>query len=393
MKLRFPQHAVTLRAAFEQLQRIESGVSWMQLIGLLISIFLLSGCGREDIRVYRVAKENKENAPQAAQPNDSRQLPPGHPEVNREFPKLTWKLPSGWEEFPPEEMRAASFRAKGQNGRVADVSVVPLPGKAGGFLMNVNRWRNQVGLEPVTDDKLAGLVQPVDVGSQKGELYEFVGTAPQDDSKTNILAAILNRDGLTWFFKMTGHYAVVNEQKPAFLEFLKSIKFETPEVTQSPSPPETGSTQKSSSPTSSNEGKPRWNIPTGWREVPPASQFLVAKFLISGENKGQASVNISITGGSLEDNVNRWRTQQLSLGPLSKAEIEKQLQTLEVPGGKAMLIDMRGTDSRSQQKARLVGAIVTRSEGNWYYKLMGDEQIVDHEKNAFVEFVKTATYP
>jgi len=283
---------------------------------------------------------------------------------------------------------------KGQNGQIADVSVVPLGGRAGGLLMNVNRWRGQVGQGPVTEEQVTSLAQPVEVAGQKAQLYEQIGTAPEAGLKTNILAAILNRDGVSWFFKMMGHSALVNEQKPIFIEFLKSVRFERPGPQEQASRPTENSGSVSSEPipsAASTEQKPKWKVPPGWQEAPP-SQFLVAKFLISGENKSQAAVNVSITGGSLADNINRWRGQ-LSLEPLSSAEIEKQLQTLEVPGGKAMLIDMHGTDSRTQRKARLVGAVVPQSSGTWFYKLMGDEPLVEREKNAFIEFVKTATYP
>ena len=68
------------------------------------------------------------------------------------------------------------------------------------------------------------------------------------------------------------------------------------------------------------------------------------------------------------------------------------MQPLELPGGKAMLIDMSGTDALTSQKARLVGVIVPQAERTWYYKLMGNEELVAREKDAFVKFVKSATY-
>src|SRR4051812_23526624 len=100
-----------------------------------LSGLLLSGCGQNDIQVYRVAKETA-------------------PAVHNA---------SGWEEAPLGEMRVASFRVKGQGGQTADVSVIPLPGMAGHDLDNVNRWRGQVSLPPVSESELAGLGQPVEL--------------------------------------------------------------------------------------------------------------------------------------------------------------------------------------------------------------------------------------
>ena len=55
------------------------------------------------------------------------------------------------------EMRAASFRVAGKDGKQADVSVIPLPDPAGSDLDNVNRWRGQVGLPGVSEEELAKL--------------------------------------------------------------------------------------------------------------------------------------------------------------------------------------------------------------------------------------------
>jgi hypothetical protein len=58
-----------------------------------------------------------------------------------------------------------------------------------------------------------------------------------------------------------------------------------------------------------------------------------------------------------------------------------------------MFVDMTGTDARTGQKARLIGAIVPQANQTWFYKLMGSEQIVAREKDAFSKFVQTAKYP
>src|SRR5690349_18082780 len=56
------------------------------------------GCQREEIRAYRVPKEQKAPVEMAAA--DPHEHGPGH---------LTWTLPVGWEEQPAEQLRAASF--------------------------------------------------------------------------------------------------------------------------------------------------------------------------------------------------------------------------------------------------------------------------------------------
>ena len=126
----------------------------------------------------------------------------------------------------------------------------------------------------------------------------------------------------------------------------------------------------------------------------PAGQFLVAKFTISVSAGALAAVNVSMSagdGGGLAGNVNRWRGQ-LGLSQLPDSEIATSVTSLDTTAGKAMLVDLSGTDPRTGQKARLVGAVVPQAGQTWFYKLMGSEQVVEREKDAFSKFVQTAKY-
>ena len=139
--------------------------------------------------------------------------------------------------------------------------------------------------------------------------------------------------------------------------------------------------------------RPTWQVPTGWQEV-AAGQILTAKFVIKGSGSEQAAVNVSNSsgeGGGLPGNVNRWR-QQLGLGQLQEAEVNQLATPLEVQGGKAMMVDMTGANAATGQKTRLVGAILRQPDRTWFYKLMGSEELVEREKAAFTQFVKTAQY-
>jgi hypothetical protein len=278
------------------------------------------------------------------------------------------------------------------------VSVIPLPGLAGSDLDNVNRWRGQVGLPGVSEAELATLAQPVEIAGQAAKLYEQAGTSPGAGEKSRILAAITRRDGAAWFFKMTGEDSLVAEQKPAFIEFLKSVTFTaaTAQAQLPPShPPIDGGSMMAptGAPASSGQAKPNWEVPTGWKEI-SGGQFLVAKFVLGGAADAQASVNVSMSagdGGGILANVNRWRSQ-LGLGPEAEADLTKELQSLDLTGGKATLADISGKDARTGQKARLFAVVLPRSGETWFYKLMGDAQIVEREKEAFMKFVQTVKY-
>ena len=144
---------------------------------------------------------------------------------------------------------------------------------------------------------------------------------------------------------------------------------------------------------STGEGKPAWQVPSGWQEV-PAGQFLVAKFSVAGTGNNQAAINVSMSqgdGGGLAANVNRWR-RQLGLDPLSGADLNQSVIAVDTQSGKASVVDLTGKDPRSGQDVRLVGAIVPLGERTWFYKLMGNEQVVASQKDAFSTFVKTVKY-
>src|SRR5713226_651036 len=70
--------------------------------GLLLLLAALAGCGRDDIQVYRIAKEQP-SAPEAKA---------NMPETSQDeaaAPHIQWKLPLGWQERPASSMRVASF--------------------------------------------------------------------------------------------------------------------------------------------------------------------------------------------------------------------------------------------------------------------------------------------
>jgi hypothetical protein len=297
------------------------------------------------------------------------------------------------------------------------VSVIPLPGLAGSDLDNVNRWRGQVGLPGVSEAELAKLAESVEIAGQQASLYEQAGTNAGSGETSRILAAITRRAGVAWFFKMTGDDGVVAEQKPVFIEFLKSVSFPagTAQAQLPPAhPPIDGGNMMSQgqlppshppidgggvmaqagTAASSGQPKPNWEVPSGWKEV-PGGQFLVAKFMLAGgATNAQASVNVSMSsgdGGGLLANFNRWRSQ-LGLGPVTEADLAKEVQPLDLPGGKASVADIAGRDAKNGQQVRLMAVIIPRTGQTWFYKLMGNAQVVQQEKDSFLKFVQSVKY-
>jgi hypothetical protein len=109
-------------------------------------------------------------------------------------------------------------------GNSAEVSVVPLAGDGGGARANVNRWRRQLGLEPINDDaQLRKELRELDVADGKAPYIDLMGRDPTGPQR--MLGAWIVHGGQTWFIKMKGSPELVGKQQAAFEAFVKSIRF------------------------------------------------------------------------------------------------------------------------------------------------------------------------
>ena len=63
-----------------------------------------------------------------------------------------------------------------------------------------------------------------------------------------------------------------------------------------------------------------------------------------------------------------------------------------MPGGKASVADIAGQDAKSGQKVRLLAVVIPRAGETWFYKLMGNAEVVQQEKDAFMKFVQSVKY-
>jgi len=274
---------------------------------LVLGCVVLVGCRKQEMTAYSAPKET----PAASRPATAPMATPSS------AAPIHWTTPSGWQEQPASGMRVGSFSIK-KGDEHADVSIIPLGTVAGSELDNVNRWRGQVGLPPVDATKLAEQAEKVTIGASPASLYDMAGTDPQTKGPMRIVASILVSDGATWFFKMVGSDGLVEEQKPAFKQFLKSIE---PGAAQAGNPapgpapmlsasPENNTPAPPSAPHGAVSGdKPVWDVPAGWQEQAP-SAMRVATFQITGANTAKADLSIVKLGamaGGLVANVNRLR--------------------------------------------------------------------------------------
>lgn len=329
----------------------------------------LTGCDRQSIRTYTVPKEEIPTPPPA---QSATAAVPARPSV-------TWSLPEGWEELEPNQFRVGNFRVPGEGDAAAEVSIIPLPGRAGSDLANVNRWRGQVGLPPVVEADLARLGSTITIDGQDSRLFEFAGTSPGEGEPVRMLAAISRRGGTAWFVKMLGPDKLVAGQKEVFGKFLAGLKFGGA----------TAGAKASAAPAAAaaGTGQPQWQPPADWQAGAPGS-MQTAVWNIAGEGGAKATVSVSVLGGAgggLLPNVIRWR-RQMGLPPITADQLGACTAPLAgLPAG-ATLVTLEAADGAR----KMLGAVVPAGNQTWFYKLVGAAAVVDGQKDAFTQFVTTA---
>lgn len=199
------------------------------IVGLL-SFAFFAACKKQEVTYYEVPKEQQPvQAPflqqQMTDPSTGQQTtPPQMDMAAQTLPQSAlsdagmpgWRIPTNWIEGRAVQMRRASFTVKGSEA--IDISVNSFPGDVGGLAANVNRWRTQIGLLPLSSDEAEAIAQPLK-GIHDGYYIDLPGTAQRT------LAAIFVHEGTSWFFKMTGPSAMVTQQETPFRTWVESIAF------------------------------------------------------------------------------------------------------------------------------------------------------------------------
>lgn len=167
---------------------------------------MLTGCdSKSPIQRYRVPKSNLEMKSKLI-----------------ERPQLKWKLPQGWNEEAISGMRLASFSIQ-KNDHLLDCSIVKLIGEGGGVASNVNRWREQVGLDPLKNEiDILDQAQTLEAPIGKFLYFKIINDVNESNS---ILAAIYAQEHEVYFVKLMGLTGSVLSEENFFLNFCQSLEF------------------------------------------------------------------------------------------------------------------------------------------------------------------------
>lgn len=188
------------------------------LFWVSIGIIGLVGCKPEDpVRVYTAAKPKAIQAPK----DPGNMAGPSLGQATAGIPTPIWETPSNWQAQPLGDIRKGSWKVIEKQAEV-DISAMAFPGDVGGNLANVNRWRNQLSLEPWSEAQLKAKAREITIDGLPGLRIDL---GFEEKASQAILAAIVPHSGYTWYFKMMGSPSLVESQRGSFERYLASIHF------------------------------------------------------------------------------------------------------------------------------------------------------------------------
>lgn len=149
---------------------------------------------------------------------------PSSPPQGDSNPELKYEVPEGWVDKGGSGMRKANLMT-GDDANAAEITVFQFSAAAPAMadpLANVNRWRQQVELDIIDQAKLDELKEAITINGDSATYIEMIPEA--EALKQASIAAMQEREGQVWFYKLSGTREEVKAQRDAFKAWLESIQ-------------------------------------------------------------------------------------------------------------------------------------------------------------------------
>lgn len=200
-------------------------------LALLGALLLLVGCGPGDSVVIGGERPRVGDDPVEVGASSARRFGSEQPTAPAPEPApaaFRFELPEGWKDAGATGFRAVNLSA----GAGSECYVILLAGEAGGALANLNRWRGEVGLEPLTGAAAAEAIAAMPKVSLLGKECpllevsgEYKGMGGPGGAGRTVLGTLLIRPGSqSVFVKMVGPSEEVRGEREAFIAFVKSLE-------------------------------------------------------------------------------------------------------------------------------------------------------------------------
>ncbi len=321
-------------------------------------------------------------------------------------------MPQGWEAVAKTDLRQVNLRMTATPE--AECYFTLLPGGGGGLAANLNRWRGQMGLDPLTPEAIEALPKKQIFG-QPGTFILIDGTfggmgntAPKENYRMYGLM-LTHTDPESgreqgFFLKMTGPKAVLEAQEANFDLIASTLHAVAPgddhnhgtaegdghvhtegdghdhaaaapaEVKPAPAPADSGFT---------------WTVPAGWENREPG-MMRVANLGITGQPDVECYLTeLSGSAGGLDSNINRWQQQmnQPALTPEQIAALPKH----PLLGGEASYVIIDGSyggmsGAVVKENFRMYGLALMSEATSYFVKMTGPKDLLAAEETNFLAF-------
>jgi len=251
----------------------------------------------------------------------------------------TWDKPQGWSEQagPPPAVKTLSFEAAGEPLKITVTPLSRPQGDAAQYtLMNVNRWRGQIGLSPIEFDQLPQIAKTVKLPAGMAMMVDMVG--PEGSGSP------------------TSTKARPDSPPAADLPFT----FEAP---------------------------PEWSPGrlTSLRRV---------AFVVRGDSGSAEVTVIPLAAQTWEQgalgNYNRWRGQ-VGLDEASLIQFEQAREQFTAGETEWDYLAIEGAEESGAQQAMRVAVAVEGGQA-WFLKMVGDATVVREQEEAFRKFVRSVRF-
>lgn len=249
--------------------------------------------------------------------------------------EIRWTLPAGWNEEAGGPARLASLRLGDREPRL-ELTVVKLPGDGGGISANVNRWRDQLGLDRLGDAEGASLIRRMSASGIEIQVVDLVGPSRPSGGSRSMARPAAEEP---------------RSSEPSLDNIRSMFVFERP---------------------------------ASWRENPQPEKQRIFEFHIV-EPAGSALVTFTIMGGEgggLAANIDRWRTQA-GLEPLGEQGVARSATPIKFAGTEGWLVEATGKDKS------ILGVIALSPQFSMFLKMDGVPAIVASQRETFTRVAQS----
>lgn len=264
-------------------------------------------------------------------------------EIDEQSGEPTAEVPDEWTDRGPSGMRHTTLIVPSGGGEI-ELSVTALssaPDWEGLILSNLNRWRGQMKLPPITASELADHTTPLEAAPAGSLAMDIAGWFAGDGMRAPFAGGAAPRE------------------------------MRTP-MPRAPKP-------------RNSSRRLTYEIPEAWAELPATSMRLAN--LRTADNAEVTAFAFAAAGamGDPLANVNRWRGQ-VGLGPTTQADLDEASEQITIDGVDGDYIELTG------DQGGMIAAMATRGPEVWFFKLSGDPDTAEEHRDAFKAWIDSVRF-